>query len=178
MLARSVVSGPVHVHELGGRGPAGQRFEPQRAGAGVQIEHACSPERALHDAEPCFAHTIRGRPHLDAVGCLETAPFEFAGDDANHPSPVFAGRQGRDPRLQRGASLPLVALQTERHIERLAEPCGGTASAHRNPMAGRSPDPSSSTNRRWFVPTRLAETARAPRTPNTGAGLPGPHGSR
>src|SRR5436309_5013944 len=61
---------------------------------------------------------------------------------------------------------------------RSASQWSGIASAHWNAIAGSTPDASSSVKRRWFVPTRRAPTARAWRTPNTGAGLPGPHGSR
>src|SRR5947199_9318797 len=199
---------PVDLYEVRAHGPARERFETERARAREQVEDARTAQRALENGEPRLAHAVPGGPDRVPRRSLEAAALEVAGDDATHPLPGplpnaevrtrNAERKGErlfrvPPSAFRVHSLGAIAATRACSVvrpchssrsrrkatsSRSASQWSGIASAHWNAIAGSTPDASSRVKRRWFVPTRRAPTARAWRTPNTGAGLPGPHGSR
>src|SRR5438445_3744174 len=63
-----------------GRAPR-ERLDPERAGAGEQVEHHRVREHRLEDPEQRFADPVRRRAGAAALRYAEPAAFRLAGDD-------------------------------------------------------------------------------------------------
>jgi hypothetical protein len=70
-------------HERDVRGAAAQRFDPDRAGAGVPVEHARAVHARRQHVEQRLAQLVRGRPQPFPRGRLQRAPLEPAGNHAH-----------------------------------------------------------------------------------------------
>src|SRR5699024_3648418 len=78
---------PVPLDQERVRGAAGARFEPDRTGAGVQVEEASALQRTaqrLQCGEQGLADTVGGGSGGRAGGGTDPLPTGGAGDDPGH----------------------------------------------------------------------------------------------
>src|SRR6185437_16335118 len=64
------------------RGAAGERLDPQRTGAGEEIEHA-RPVHGPDEVEDVLADAVRRRPRVETAWRDELVALAAAGDDAH-----------------------------------------------------------------------------------------------
>ena len=83
---------PILLDESHVRRAARQRFEPERAAAREQVEHARSIDARLQPVEQGFPHPIRRRTDLDAGGKSQAPAAMAAADDAQDSRPAIAPR--------------------------------------------------------------------------------------
>jgi len=67
---------------------AGDGFDANGTGAGVEVDEARAGDARADDVEECLAQAVTGGTGLHAAGSGEDAGAEFAGDDAHEPSVV------------------------------------------------------------------------------------------
>ena len=79
----------LHQHRL--TRTARHRFQPQRAGAGEQVQHPRAGQHRLQPVEERLADAVGGRAQTIAVGDRQTGAAPVAADDADH-----TGRLRRD----------------------------------------------------------------------------------
>ena len=87
----------IALDEDGARGAPRERLDPERAGAGEEIEHARVLERP-HEVEDVLAHAVGRRPRVEAARRAQLVTLAAAGDDPHERSleRAVARRHGRN----------------------------------------------------------------------------------
>ena len=79
----------VVLDEDGARRAARERLDPERAGAGEEIEHARAVDRA-DEVEDVLADAVGRRPRVEAARRDELVPLPAAGDHAHRRGSLLA----------------------------------------------------------------------------------------
>src|SRR5262249_5376241 len=150
---------------------ARERLEPERAGAGEEIEHARAGDRIVigvdEDVEQRLAQPVGGRPDGLRLRRGERAAAQPSADDAHQRRSLGARRRPRRLSRRAGSPWPMRSGSTRRRLRlssRRAGARGGAAGASRSPIGPEKSAPAKAMRRSpsWSRRVRVFTSAISP----------------